>query len=122
MRRGSSFPWILVGAGAVAFWTLALGMGIPSLARLIDVNGTFAVPSGVDPHRCIATASVDGREVVFGECINVRFLQDVPDLAPPAHVVPYQPSRQTTDPSPETLSAPTNPVFEEIPSVGRTAY
>jgi hypothetical protein len=92
MRRGTTFPWFLVGAGALVFWTVALGVGIPSLARLLGVPGPaqWAVPA---ESRCVATATVDGRAYEFGDCINVRFMLDSPELARPAHAVP---ARRTT--------------------------
>jgi hypothetical protein len=87
MRRRTTFPWFLVGAGALVLWTVALGVGIPSLARLLGVPGPaqWAVPV---ESRCVATATVDGQAVEFGDCINVRFLLDSPELARPPHVVP----------------------------------
>ena len=88
MRRSGLSPWLLVAAGAVAYWTVALGLGVPSLARLVGVEGPGRRVSPNDT-QCVVTAMVDGKPVEFGDCFSVRFLLDSPELPRPPHVVPY---------------------------------
>jgi hypothetical protein len=124
MRRRSTFPWFLVGAGALVFWTVALGVGIPSLARLLGVPGPaqWAVPA---ESRCVATATIDGRAYEFGDCINVRFMLDSPELPRPAHVVPARRAVAigvdgTGESSEPAVQAPPEPV--KLGEPGATAY
>jgi hypothetical protein len=126
MRRRTTFPWFLVGAGALVFWTVALGVGIPSLARLLGVPGPaqWAVPV---ESRCVATATVDGQPVEFGDCINVRFLLDSPELARPPHAVPVRRSSiYYTGPDPEIRAARKHAAemgeLEKPAPPGRTSY
>jgi hypothetical protein len=79
MRRQESFPWIIVMGGAVLYWTIALGIGIPSLYRMLGEPGPARRVTTTET-RCVQAQTIDGTPVVFGDCINVRFLLDTPDL------------------------------------------
>jgi hypothetical protein len=92
MRRQDSFPWIIVMGGAVVYWTIALGIGIPSLYRLLGEPGPARRVAPAET-RCVQAQTIDGTPVVFGDCINVRFLLDTPGSTPSDFV--------RTGPSPE---------------------
>jgi hypothetical protein len=74
-------PWLLVTAGAAVYWTVALGLGLPSFGRVLGVDEGGHGPAPADG-RCVSVL-VDGRPVAFGDCINVRFMQDSPDIPRP---------------------------------------
>jgi hypothetical protein len=78
-RQQESFPWIIVMGGAVLYWTIALGIGIPSLYRLLGEPGPARRVSATET-RCVQAQTIDGTPVVFGDCINVRFLLDSAEL------------------------------------------
>ena len=82
-------PWLMIGAGAFVFWTIALGIGIPSLARVLGTPGParWAQPTET---RCISDATVDGQPVAFGDCFNVRIMLDSPEFGRPAFTVPRE--------------------------------
>ena len=86
MRRQESFPWIIVMGGAVLYWTIALGIGIPSLYRLLGEPGPARRVTTTET-RCVQAQTIDGTPVVFGDCINVRFLLDAPEVAPTQEVI-----------------------------------
>jgi hypothetical protein len=120
-ERRTLFPWMLVGAGALVYWTIALGIGIPSLADVLGAPRAVHRSASADA-RCVTTASVDGRAVAFGDCFNVRFMLDSPELARPPHTVPrYVPA---TPQWREADHAPEPPQHEPpaLDSIGRTAY
>jgi hypothetical protein len=113
MRRQESFPWIIVMGGAVLYWTIALGIGIPSLYRLLGEPGPARRVNTSDT-RCVQAHTVDGRPV-FDDCINVRFLIDVPDSARGLGVF-HQHTPQTgvlAGPDPEVESPIWNPTLQE---------
>jgi hypothetical protein len=118
---------MLVGAGALVYWTIALGIGIPSLADVLGAPRALHRTAALDA-RCVTTASVDGRAVAFGDCFNVRFMLDSPELARPAHTVPrYVPATPQGRPAADTpyvgaaAEAP-GPQPEPLDGIGRTAY
>jgi hypothetical protein len=130
---------MLVGAGALVYWTIALGIGIPSLADVLGAPRSVQLPGHLRgaayDTRCVTTASVDGRPVAFGDCFHVRFMQDSPELArPPLHTVPRtSPEIRRVAPAGDPLLA--GPETEQdqdqqgvgaqpdpVDSVGRTAY
>jgi len=79
----SGVPWLAVGLGAVVYWSVALGLGLPALDRLL---GSPHPPRRVvlaDTH-CLETVTTDGRVITFGECIDVRFVNDSPEIPRPA--------------------------------------
>jgi hypothetical protein len=129
-QRTTMFPWVMIGAGAFVFWTIALGIGIPSLGRVLGTPGParWAAPTEA---RCVSTATVDGRPVAFGDCINVRFVLDSPEFGRPAFTVP-RPVRHMhvyAGPDPEIHVGPLEAGEDvqvvappELDSVGRTAY
>ncbi len=136
-RHQESFPWIIVMGGAVVYWTIALGIGIPSLYRFLGEPGPARRVSTTET-RCVQAVKVDGSPVVFGDCINVRFLLDAPDLARPDRVVRFHdgvtPAPVYAGPDPEVgdpwISTPT-PTENRIrrrarpdpaDSIGRTAF
>jgi hypothetical protein len=80
MRRQESFPWIIVMGGAVLYWTIALGIGIPSLYRLLGEPGPARRVTATET-RCVQSQTIDGTPVVFGDCITVRFIPDTADTA-----------------------------------------
>jgi hypothetical protein len=94
MRRQESFPWIIVMGGAVLYWTIALGIGIPSLYRLLGEPGPARRVTATET-RCVQSQTVDGTPVVFGDCITVRFLPDTAPEGANGVRVPYQ--RASTD-------------------------
>jgi hypothetical protein len=122
---------MLVGAGALVYWTIALGIGIPSLADLLGAPRAVQRQSSLD-RLCVTSASEDGRAVTFGACFNnVRFIHDSPELARPPHTVPRQvPGLRHTHPRAVTgdpLYVGPDPEMREpkpdpYDSVGRTAY
>jgi hypothetical protein len=81
MRR-STIPWLLLAAGGAVYWTVALGVGVPSLGRALGMDHHPHRHRGLD-NTCVASQTIDGRQVVFGDCFNVRFVHDSPDLARP---------------------------------------
>jgi hypothetical protein len=83
MRRQESFPWIIVMGGAVLYWTIALGIGIPSLYRVLGPPGPAQRARPSVEARCVQAVAVDGTPIVFGDCFNVRFVHDSPELARP---------------------------------------
>jgi hypothetical protein len=132
-------PWLVVGVGAVVYWSVALGVGLPALGRLL---GSPHPPRRVvlaDKH-CLETVTTDGRVITFGECIDVRFINDSPDIPGPGgqagqpwqrwDVGPHRtdPVRHSAHP---VLSGP-DPEIEEVSvsspmpeagdSIGRTSY
>jgi hypothetical protein len=116
MRR-STIPWLLLAAGGAVYWTVALGVGIPSLGRALGVDHRHrVVESG-----CVASQTVDGRQVVFGDCFNVRFVHDSEILG----TVPFRRSGGHTGyPGPDVQVD--EPVWRAAPDekdpIGRTAY
>ena len=127
------FPWLMIGGGAFVFWTIALGIGIPSLARVLGAPGParWAKPGET---RCVSDVTVDGHPVAFGDCFNVRFMLDSPELPRPAFTVPREAGqpRIYAGPDPEIedahgarrgdrrlLEQVQPPVMDPI---GRTAY
>ena len=125
VRRGSErrtlFPWMLVGAGALVYWTIALGIGIPSLADALGAPRSMEYRSSALDTRCVTTVSVDGRPVAFGDCFNVRFMLDSPELArPPMYTVPR--SHPQIRAVPPTMDVQLDPQPDPVDSVGRTAY
>jgi hypothetical protein len=128
-QRRTMFPWVMIGAGAFVFWTIALGIGIPALGRVLGTPGPARWASPAEA-RCVSTATVDGQPVAFGDCINVRFVLDSPEFGRPAFTVP-RPARHMhvyAGPDPEILpevlqqSDDTLVAPPELDSVGRTAY
>jgi hypothetical protein len=120
-QRRTMFPWVMIGAGAFVFWTIALGIGIPSLGRVLGTPGPARWATASET-RCVSTATVDGRPVAFGDCINVRFVLDSPEFGRPAFTVPResQTIRYFSEPSiVETQDEVEPPALD---SVGRTAY
>lgn len=125
-QRTTVFPWLMIGAGAFVFWTIALGIGIPSLARVLGTPGParWAHPTET---RCVSDATVDGRPVAFGDCFNVRFMLDSPEFGRPAFTVPREAGRiQVHVPAADDADV-TNidqPAVDppQLDSVGRTAY
>jgi hypothetical protein len=126
------FPWMLVGAGALVYWTIALGIGIPSLAGLLEAPRAVHRSSSLD-RLCVTSAAEDGRAVTFGTCFNnVRFVLDSPELARPPHTVPrFGRALSQTHPrpaiDPDTVYAGPDPEVDEgqpepLDSIGRTAY
>jgi hypothetical protein len=87
--RQTMFPWVMIGAGAFVFWTIALGIGIPSLGRVLGTPGPARWATPTDT-RCVSTATVDGHPVAFGDCINVRFVLDSPEFGRPSFTVPRE--------------------------------
>lgn len=77
----SPFPWLLVGAGALLYWGVALGLGVHALVRLSDPPRSPVFVEG----RCVESVEIDGTPVSFGDCINVRFVPD-PEAVVPAAV------------------------------------
>jgi hypothetical protein len=123
-ERRTLFPWMLVGAGALVYWTIALGIGIPSLADVLGAPRAVHRSANLDA-RCVTTASVDGRAVTFGDCFNVRFMLDSPELARPPHTVPRRvpaTPRWHADPAPELQELADEPSPPALDSIGRTAY
>ena len=132
MRRKSMVPWLVVAGGAFMFWTLALGLGIPSLARVLGQTGPARMAS---PHdvRCVSATSIDGKVVEFGDCFSVRLVPDSPSFPRPAVLPSISRAGQEADevyagPDPEVtdegeeLEMRRVPPLEEQDSVGRTAY
>jgi hypothetical protein len=137
MRRQESFPWIIVMGGAVLYWTIALGIGIPSLYRLLGEPGPARRVTASET-RCVQSQTIDGTPVVFGDCITVRFLPDTAEVlggegvqhrrghagndlhAGPDHEI----GRPLWDPSGKTDRSDRHPVNELDPSdtAGRTSY
>lgn len=120
-QRPTVFPWLMIGAGAFVFWTIALGIGIPALGRVLGTPGPARWQVPHESTRCVSTATVEGRAVSFGDCINVRFLLDAPEFGRPAFTVPRPPGAERfhdvhDDVAPQVVSPP------ELDSVGRTAY
>jgi len=120
MRR-STIPWLLLAAGGAVYWTVALGVGIPSLGRALGGESSHhhrAFDSG-----CVASQTIDGRQVVFGDCFNVRFVHDSPEFARP---VPFHRAGggHTGFAGPE--ADVDEPVWQAAPDekdpIGRTAY
>jgi len=98
MRRQESFPWIIVMGGAVLYWTIALGIGIPSLYRLLGPPGPAHRAAAVEA-RCVQAMSVDGKPIVFGDCFNIRFVPDVPEAVNDfVQTVPYRSGSRITGP------------------------
>jgi hypothetical protein len=139
MRRQDSFPWIIVMGGAVLYWTIALGVGIPSLYRVLGEPGPARRPTPTET-RCVQSVTVDGTPVTFGDCINVRLL-DPSELPQPDRVIRYHPNHDMTPshvfagPDPEVNDPVWNPTPLEHPRgkprraqlepsdpIGRTAY
>jgi hypothetical protein len=119
MRRQESFPWIIVMGGAVLYWTIALGIGIPSLYRLLGEPGPARRVTASET-RCVQAQTIDGTPVVFGDCINVRFLLDTPEVQHEARIDYYRTL-------PSELSAPVIDDSEQVqPSptdrIGRTSF
>ena len=120
----SRIPWFLVLTGSAVFWTIALGVGLPSLSVLLG-DGSGHRLSSASAERCVAPAMVDGRAVEFGDCINVHFMLDAPVPAQPPHVVPYQapvgddPFAKVLHRSHEDRPSATP---DEQDAIGRTAY
>src|SRR5438105_13216222 len=83
MRR-STIPWLLLTAGAAVYWTVALGVGVPSLGRALGMDQRAYVRAQGDG--CTTTELIDGRWVTFGDCFNVRFVHDAPDFTRAARV------------------------------------
>jgi hypothetical protein len=78
-KRDSLLPWLIVGAGALVFWSVALGLGVRSLARVLGpVHKTARLPQG-----CLEATYVDGRTMAFGDCLNVHFIADSPEIPRP---------------------------------------
>ncbi len=133
MRRQESFPWIIVMGGAVLYWTIALGIGIPSLYRLLGPPGPAHHAAAVEA-RCVQAMSVDGKPIVFGDCFNIRFLPDSPELARPSlpgdAVFDVGGAFRITGPDQEIDTPTWNPATTEdqassevtSDSFGRTAY
>ncbi len=121
MRRQESFPWIVVMGGAVLYWTIALGFGIPSLYRLLGEPGPARRVTASEP-RCVQAQTIDGTPVVFGDCINVRFLLDTPEVTPEQRVSPHADlTGPLSGPDPEVDSPAWKPTFHELehaPGVG----
>jgi hypothetical protein len=86
MRRQQSFPWIIVMGGAVLYWTIALGIGIPSLYRLLGPPGPARLGAPAEA-RCVQAVAVDGTPIVFGDCFNIRFIPDAPEFPRPVGTV-----------------------------------
>ena len=125
-QRRTMFPWVMIGAGAFVFWTIALGIGIPSLGRVLGTPAVghparWATPSET---RCVSTATVDGRPVAFGDCINVRFVLDSPEFGRPAFTVPReaQQIRVFGEPDPAESIQPDEVEPPALDPIGRTAY
>ena len=123
MRRKSMFPWLVVAGGAFMFWTLALGLGVPSLARFLGQTGPARMAS---PHdvRCVSATSIDGKTVEFGDCFSVRFVPDSPSFPRPAGMAMPSIERRASvyaGPDPE-IDLRRVPPPEEQDWVGRTAY
>jgi hypothetical protein len=125
------FPWVMIGAGAFVFWTIALGIGIPALGRVLGTPGPARWQVPVET-RCVSTATVDGRPVAFGDCINVRFMLDSPEFGRPAFTVP-RPARFRVHAGPDAVYAGPDEETQvsgtddevappELDSIGRTAY
>jgi hypothetical protein len=133
MRRQESFPWIIVMGGAVLYWTIALGIGIPSLYRLLGEPGPARrVPPA--EARCVQTVTVDGTPVAFGDCFNIRFLSDASELSPEG-AIEYVPAaravtrrRHYSGPDPEVWKPSRVPGWREASPadrsdpIGRTAF
>ena len=126
MRRKSMFPWLVVAGGAFMFWTLALGLGVPSLARFLGQTGPARMAS---PHdvRCVSATSIDGKTVEFGDCFSVRFVPDSPSFPRPEGMPSIE--RRAADapllyagPDHEVEDLRRSPPAEEQDSIGRTAY
>ena len=130
MRRQDSFPWIIVMGGAVLYWTIALGIGIPSLYRLLGPVGPAAAHHGAPVEtRCVQAMSIDGKAIVFGECFNVRFVTDQPEAVGSFTRTVEAGSDETTGPD-DGIETPTeNGTLVDFDvhskpadSVGRTSY
>ena len=130
MRRQESFPWIIVMGGAVLYWTIALGIGIPSLYRLLGPPGPAHRAAAVEA-RCVQAMSVDGKPIVFGDCFNIRFVPDVPEAVNDfVQTVPYRSGSRMTGPDQEVETPTWNPTPLELEattgegsdSIGRTSY
>ena len=131
-ERRTLFPWMLVGAGALVYWTIALGIGIPSLADVLGAPRAVHRPA-LDA-RCVTDVSAGGRPYAFHDCVDVRLMLDSPELARPPHTVPRHAPRVRLAPMPDTvdpLYAGPDPEVQELrrqrnpdplDSVGRTAY
>jgi hypothetical protein len=128
-QRRTMFPWVMIGAGAFVFWTIALGIGIPALGRVLGTPGPARWASPAEA-RCVSTATVDGQPVAFGDCINVRFVLDSPEFGRPAFTVPRPAPHMHIYAGPDPEVRPE--VFQEsddalvappqLDPVGRTAY
>jgi hypothetical protein len=121
-QRRTMFPWVMIGAGAFVFWTIALGIGIPSLGRVLGTPGPARWATASET-RCVSTATVDGRPVAFGDCINVRFVLDSPEFGRPAFTVPRE-SQNFRFYGEPTMVVETQDEVEPpaLDSIGRTAY
>ena len=132
-QRRTMFPWVVIGAGAFVFWTIALGIGIPSLGRVLGTPGPARWARATET-RCVSTATVDGQPVAFGDCINVRFVLDSPEFGRPAFTVPRESESQKIRVFGQSVElvdpfyqVPQVDVQDEVEppaldSVGRTAY
>jgi hypothetical protein len=123
MRRQESFPWIIVMGGAVLYWTIALGIGIPSLYRLLGEPGPARRVTATET-RCVQTQTIDGTPVVFGDCITVRFLPDTSEIA----TVDRVPHRRTptesviSGPDPEIEPSDDELRIDPSDTAGRTSF
>jgi hypothetical protein len=112
MRRQESFPWIIVMGGAVLYWTIALGIGIPSLYRLLGEPGPARRVTASET-RCVQSQTIDGTPVVFGDCITVRFLPDTAEVVSGEGV-----HHRRTQPGNDLSAGPDR----ELDTAGRTSY
>jgi hypothetical protein len=123
-RQQESFPWIIVMGGAVLYWTIALGIGVPSLYRLLGEPGPARRVTATET-RCVQAQTIDGTPVVFGDCINVRFLLDSAEVPREPRIDYYRtlPSDLSTpeiDDSEIGSSEPAQPSPSD--QVGRTSF
>ena len=118
MRR-STIPWLLLAAGGAVYWTVALGVGIPSFGRAVGMDSH---PRRTLDTGCVAAQTIDGHPVVFGDCFNVRFVHDSADIPRPG---PFHRAGGHTGCTGADLEVD-EPVWQAMPDekdpIGRTAY
>jgi hypothetical protein len=121
MRR-STIPWLLLTAGAAVYWTVALGVGLPSLGRALGMEHDRGYLRAHSADGCTTTELIDGRWVTFGDCFNVRFVHDAPDSTRARVRSGGQAGTALDVDTPTWQTAAPEPAPEEQDPIGRTAY